>query len=226
MKMKSKVLATALSLVMVFALGACKQVDVIGQVATTSFEALLKAVPDKVSADEMNGGWSLSAPDDSARFIWSKDWSKSPTHDVMLEFSAKPFVDAGLDISKLPAGIAFHDMIMVGTKLGQDELTYSGEATPLESFNQIVKLKRESIGYHEDLDHYGIDLADGNKFEWAKDMAKNDKDMVFVVDPKQFIDAGVDPAKVEGWVFGKVKVKDDKGKTVEVDKFLKPFNIQ
>ncbi len=224
--MKNKILVTTLSLLLVLALAACQKTDVIGQVATTSFDALLKAIPDKVVADDMNGGWALQAPDNSARFIWSKDFSQSPTHDVMIEFASKPFVDAGLDISKLPAGMAYDDMIMLGTKYGDEALTYNGEPTPLDSFNQIVKLKRERIGYHEDLDHYGIDLGDGNKFEWAKDMSTNDKDIVFVVDPKLFIDAGVDPTKVEGWVFGKVKIKDASGKDVEVDKFLKPFNIQ
>jgi hypothetical protein len=40
------------------------------------------------------------------------------------------------------------------------------------------------------------------------------------------IDAGVDPNKVEGWVFGKVKVDDANGKPIEVDKFLKPFSLK
>ncbi len=62
-------------------------------------------------------------------------------------------------------------------------------------------------------------------FEWAKDMDKNDKDLVFVLDPQPFIDAGTDPANTEGWVFGKVKVDDGKGKMVEVDKLLKPFEL-
>jgi poly-D-alanine transfer protein DltD len=63
-------------------------------------------------------------------------------------------------------------------------------------------------------------------FEMAKDMSKNDKDIVFVLNPQAFIDAGVDPAKVEGWIFAKIKVEDAKGKMVEVDKLLKPFNLQ
>ena len=174
----------------------------------------------------MNGGWSLNAPDGSARFIWSKDFSVSPIHDVMLEFSAKPFIDAGLDVTKLPKGMLFDDKIMVGTKLGKEKLSYSAEATPLSSYEQIVKLKRPSIKYHTALDHYGVDLANGNMFEWAKDMSKNDKDIVYVLNPQVFIDAGVDPKKVTGWVFAKVPVVDKDGKSVEVDKFLKPFNLK
>lgn len=214
-----------LSMTMLFLAG-CQQSDVVGNTAKTSFKSILDAVPEQVTEDEMNGGWSLSAPDNTARFIWSKDYSKSPLYDVMLEFDATPFINAGLDVSKLPVGLAFEDKIMVGAKLGKDTLKYEGEATPEASFNQIVKLYRESIGYHEVLDHYGVDLGNGNKFEWAKDMKTNDKDIVFVVDPQVFIEAGVNPDKVEGWAYKSVQVKDKSGKQIEVMKFLKPFDLQ
>lgn len=221
-KFKIVVIATAVSLSLV----GCQESDVVGKLAKTSFESVVEAMPDQIKTDEMNGGWSLSAPDDSAKFIWSEDYSKSPIHDVMLEFDSAPFIEAGLDVSKLPDGIAYDDKIMLGTKLGNDKLKYSGQATPVSSFNQIVALYRESIGYHEVLDHYGVDLGDGNKFEWAKDMSSNDKDIVFVVDPEIFIQAGVDPDNVEGWVYASVEMKDDNGKTIEVQKFLKPFDIK
>jgi hypothetical protein len=223
--MKKKIIITGLILISIL-LTACQKTDIIGQVAQTSFAELVKAMPDQISADEMNGGWSLNAPDNSARFIWSKDYSKSPMHDVMIEFDATPFINAGLDVAKLPEGTAYDNKIMLGTKLGNDELKYEGEATPETSFNQIVKHYRNSIGYHEVLDHYGVDLGNGNKFEWAKDMSKNDKDIVFVVDPEIFINAGVNPDKVEGWKYASVQIKDSKGKTIEVMKFLKPFNIK
>ena len=224
--MKGKIIIAALSLLIVGSLTACQQLDVIGKVAKTSFRSVLNAIPNQVKSDEMNGGWSLNAPDDSAKFIWSKDYSKSPIHDVMLEFDSAPFIAAGLDVNKLPAGIVVEDKIMLGTKLGNNELKYSGEVTPLTSFNQIVDLYRASIGYHEVLDHYGVDLGSGNKFEWAKDMSKNDKDIVFVVNPEIFIAAGVNPDKVEGWKYASVQMKDNTGKTIEVMKFLKPFNLQ
>lgn len=34
-----------------------------------------------------------------------------------------------------------------------------------------------------------------------------------------FIDAGVNPQEVEGWVFAKVETMDKYGKKIEVDKF-------
>lgn len=203
-----------------------KDLDVVGKESIPSFKAVLTAASDKVTPDEINGGWSLAAPDGTVRFIWSKDYSKSPMHDVMLELDAQPFLNAGLDTGKLPASIAFYEgKLMVGTKLGKDELKYNGEATPLAAYEQIVNKYRDSIGYHAALDHYNVNLGDGNLFEWAKDMGTNDKDIVFVLNPAPFVAAGVDPSAVAGWVFAKVPV-DVGGKPTEVDKLLKPFNLK
>ena len=207
--------------------------DVVGRDSVTSFNTVLETIPDQVKADEMNGGWSLTAPDGTVRFIWSENYSKSPLHDVMLELDAKPFVDAGLDTAKLPDSYAgYEGMLMVGTKLGSDALIYNGDATPLAAYEQIVNNYRSSINYHTDLDHYGVKLGDGNMFEWAKNLSTNsvteknqDKDIVFVLNPEPLIAAGVDPQKVEGWVYAQVEVEEN-GQTVEVYKFLKPFNLK
>lgn len=202
-----------------------KDLDVVGKESVTSFGKVLSAAVDQVTADDMNGGWSLSAPDGSARFIWSSDYSKSPLHDVMLEVDAQPFIDAGLDAGKLPESFTVYDgKLMTGSKLGQNSLTYQGEATPLASYEHIVGQYRSVIGYHAALDHYNVSLGGGNLFEWAKDIASNDKDIVFVLDPAPFIAAGVDPGNVAGWVFAKVTV-DVGGKMTEVDKLLKPFDL-
>jgi hypothetical protein len=210
----------------VLMVGSCGKLDVVGSDSANAFNRVLKQIPQAVSADEMNGGWSLAAPDNSARFIWSSNYAESPLHDVMLEFDAAPFIRAGLDPSKLPENFAFYDgKIMVGTKLGQEVLTYQGAPTPLASYEQIVKLKRNAIGYHGALDHYGVNLGDGNLFEWAKDMTTNDKDMVFVLNPEPFLAAGVDPNKIEGWAFANVTVDDANGKPIQVDKILKPFDL-
>lgn len=208
--------------------------DVVGKESITSFENLLDTIPDQVTADELNAGWSLEAPDGSARFIWSEDYSRSPLHDVMLEFDAKPFVDAGLDIGKLPKNyVAYEDMLMVGTKLGSDKLTYKGRPTALLAYKQIVEKYRSSVGYHTPLDHYNVNVGDGNLFEWAKDFTTNsttgenqDKDIVFVLNPEPLIAAGVDPEKVEGWAYAQVTLEVNGKPTTKVYKFLKPFDLE
>ncbi|MDR2445711.1 MAG: hypothetical protein LBD58_00235 [Treponema sp.] len=205
----------------------CGKLDVVGTDSVKSFDKVLNQIPQSVASDEKNGGWSLTAPDGGVRFIWGKNYAESPLYDVMIEFGDAPFIDAGLDPDKLPENFARYDgKIMVGAKLGQEQLRYQGEATPLASYEQIVKLKRSVIGYHMAMDHYGVNLGGGNLFEWAKDMDANDKDIVFVLNPDPFIAAGADPARIEGWVFATVAVDDANGKPIEVDKILKPFNLK
>ncbi|MDR0639862.1 MAG: hypothetical protein LBG27_13360 [Spirochaetaceae bacterium] len=221
-----KIVNVGLVALLMLTAGSCEKLDVVGTDSEKSFDKVLRQIPQAVNADEMNGGWSLAAPDNTARFIWSRNYAESPLHDVMLEFDAAPFIAAGLDPKRLPDNFAFYEgMIMVGTKLGGETLKYQGEATPLASYEQIVKLKRPAIGYHGAMDHYGVNVGDGDLFEWAKDMATNDKDIVFVLNPDPFIAAGVDPARIEGWAFAEVTVDDANGKPVQADKFLKPFDL-
>lgn len=216
----------AVLLVLSLTLAACSPLDVIGNQSITSLEQVLKAIPDKTSADEAYGGWAVTAPDGSVRFIWCKDFSKSKDYDVLMEINAEPFIDAGLDMAMLPAGMAAGDKIIVGTDLGDEGIRDDQEDTPIGAYAGLVTLSPEAVQYHAAMDHFGVNLANGHAFEWAKDMTANDKDIVFVLDPKVFMDAGVDPEKVEGWVFARVEAMDKSGRIVEVEKLLKPFNLE
>ena len=219
--------AGTLITLLVFSALSCEKLDVVAADSVRSFGELMQSAPQFVSEDTANGGWSFAAPDNSVRFVWSKNFAESPVYDVMLEIDAAPFIAAGLDPSKLPGNFILSDgLLMAGTKLGNEQLSYDGGATPLAAYQQIVKLKRGSIGYHGALDHYGINLGGGNLFEWAKNLSNNDKDIVFVLDSASFINAGVDPDNIEGWTFTKVPVDDENGRPVEVDKILKPFNLR
>jgi len=237
MKKQGKYVAVLVaSLAMLGVLAACsgpKSLDVVGRQSINSFDEVVKTIPDKVAKDETNVGWSIEAPDGSVRFIWTQDYSKTSLHDVMLELDTEPFIKAGLQTSQLPDNYAIYDdMLMVGKKLGSDKPSYKGEPTPLAAYEQIVNKYRDSINYHTTLDHYGVKLGDGNMFEWAKDLKTNDydnknqdKDIVFVLNPKPLIVAGVVPEEVEGWIYTQVPI-DENGKTKQVWKFLKPFNIK
>lgn len=221
------------AILFVFHRAAGGSIDVVGTGSTASFEKLLTASDDRVRIDVKNVGWSLEAPDGSARFVWSGDYSKSPLYDIMLEVDEGPFIQAGLDVSKLPEYYKSSEgMLAVGVKLGNNNLSYDGDPTPLMAYEQIVDKYRETLGYHMALDHYNVSLGNGNMFEWAKDMKLNsvtkvgqDKDIVFVLNPEPLIDAGVDPEKVEGWIYTTVNV-DMNGKAQDVYKFLKPFDLE
>lgn len=199
--------------------------DVIGQRAVPAFEAMLEELPEEADLDEAADSWRLISPDGRIRFSWSRDFGGAALRDLAFEFESGPFVDAGLSLELLPEGMVQGEKIVVGTRLEKGGPEYDGDATPASTFAEIVRLNRGSIKYHADMDHFGISLGGGNMFEWAKDMGSNDKDIVFVLNPEPFIEAGADPEAIEGWIFGKVKVMDAKGRMIEADKLLKPYNL-
>lgn len=223
--MRNKLILLFILVTTALTFSACKEADVVGKVSTTSFEDVLNTIPDSVQYDEGYNGWALTSAT-GERFIWSKDFSLEGNPDAMLEFDAKPFIDAGLDISKLPGEMVVDEKIVYLSEIGNDVFSYKDDVTPLDSYKQIVETNRDVIGYHAPLDHYGISLGDGNAFEWAKNLNMNDKDIVFVLNPQPFIDAGVNPENVEGWIFTKVEMMEENGKKMEVDKFLKPFDLK
>lgn len=213
-----------LVLTSLFALTGCQNLDVIGNGSKTAFENLVNKIPDLVTEDTEYDAWVITAPDNSVRFLLSKDAAENTDYDAMLKFNAKPFLDAGLNADKLPEGMIQDGTITVGTEF-ENAKKLTTDATPLISYDQIVKNERDKIGYHATLDHFGINLGNGNMFEWAKNMETNDKDMVYVLNPETFINAGVNPEKVEGWAYAKIVTMDENGKKKEVYKLLKPFDL-
>ncbi len=224
MKKTKRIFVISLLAALLLLSTACAQLkqdlDVIGQGSADSLDALLLAAPGQV--EETAGGWAFQAPDGGAKFIWRGDWSENSL-DALLVLDAAPFLAAGLDAAKLPEAYAYDgETIAVGVDLGAQAA--QGDATPLGAYERIVRLAPDAIGYHSDMDHFGVSMGDGNMFEWAKDLRANDKDIVFALNPEPLIAAGVDPDAVEGWAFAKVSMHEG-GKTVEVDKLLKPFNL-
>jgi hypothetical protein len=218
-----------LLLITVLVLTGCQATDVIAKVSVTSFDALVKAVPDKVSNDSAKGGWAITGLDGKERIILSKDFS-SNLSDIALEFDASPFLQAGLDVKKLPEDQYVYDAstkkITMPFEYGRDKFSPDSEKSVLDTFEQIVKTHREIIGYHEEGDHYKITLMNGNSFAWAKEIKTNKMDLLFILNPQPFVDAGVDIAKIKEWTFTKMPTTDKNGKSVQVDIFLKGFNVK
>jgi hypothetical protein len=206
--------------------------DVVGKRSAQSFDMVLNAIPDQVSKEDLSKGFTLTAPDSSVRFTWSGETNENSRFDIKLQADAAPFIQAGLDTGKLPEDYDISDnVITVGVKL-KDGSLMGTEETPLSAYEGLVKNGRSLINYHTDMDHFGVKLGGGNMFEWAKNLETSaatkqaqDKDIVFVLAPEPLIAAGVDPKKVEGWLYAPVPVMEN-GKKVQVNKFLKPFNIQ
>ena len=201
--------------------------DVVAKQAVVSFENVLAAMPESIAADAATGGWALTAPDGSARILWNTGGA----YGVILQWDARPFLDAGLDVTKLPADYTVGDgTLSLGVTLGKGQ-TAEG-ATPQESFRNLVQTDPSILNFHLSLDHFGLLMGGGNLFEWASDLITNsatgeaqDKDVVFVLNPEPLIAAGADPESVAGWVYAQVDVMQNRA-VVKVYKFLKPFNIE
>jgi len=238
--MKTTIKLTALFAVLAITALSCSKLDVVGNDSVRAFNDILKSAPQLVSefADlpsvalyPEDHGWYIDSPDGGARFIFGRSASQLPPYSVnnvvMIQFDLAPFAAAGLNPDLLPENFTvYNDSIAVGISFESDKSNNQSIKTPLSMYQYIVKTRRDSIGYHGQMDHYGINLENGNMFEWAKNLNTNDKDIVFVLNPDPFIAAGTDPAKIDGWAFAKVTVDDANGKPIQVDKILKPFNLR
>lgn len=211
-----------IALFIIFTLFGCEKLDVIGKYSITSFSNLVENENVKIIEDE---NYYAIVLEDGNSFGMSKSFSKELAH-FYFNLDSDDFIQAGLEIKKLPNNFIFDDnskMLKIEFKSDNNEIGSNNGVGEL--FKEIVKYKREIIGYHEELDHYGISLGDGFAYEWAKDLKSNDKDVVFVLHPQPFIDAGLTPENLKNWIYAKVKIKDDKGKPKEVYRLLKPKSI-
>ncbi len=202
--------------------------DIIGRTAVSTFRALTEKNPDLVKRASDGDTWYLASP--SGEYVLLGSVSG-------LELDSAPFIEAGLDPERLAAfdtagtetgGILYR---MEGSRLailaGADFPPRSAaEGGIVGALSDIVANSPERIGYHQDLDHYGIAFGGGNMFEWARDTSANDKDMVFVIEGVPLIAAGLDVTRLGGgWLYADVKVSDASGKMVMVKKLLKPFDL-
>ncbi len=224
-----KVMLAFLVTGLVAGLVGCSALDVIGNDAPQSFQAMLElyneAMPGIVSAADSSDGFALGAPDGRARLAWWPRGSSGARYDIALEADIRPFLDAGLDPDKLPADMWASDRLVASVVLGGQEPAGADGATHASAFAEIVRQERSRLSYHAEMDHYSFDLGGGHAFEWAKDTGTNEADIVFVLNPQPLIEAGMDPARVEGWTLTKVTLMGERGKKTEVDRLLKAFDI-
>ncbi|GHU71110.1 hypothetical protein FACS1894184_17480 [Clostridia bacterium] len=207
---KKLILVAALTLAAALLLTGCTTLDVVAKDSARAFKDVLTVLP---AQDGAASEWFLATPDGGAEFRWSGAL-------VQIKAASQPFIGAGLDVSKLDN--ADDEWIYYAEDFAMEPQTKANAAA---QFEYIVGVGRKNVGYHAEMDHYNILLGDGNLFEWAKDMAANDKDIVFALNPEPLIEAGIDPEKLEGWAYAQVPVMVD-GKAEQVWKFLKPVDLK
>lgn len=230
---------SALAAAAALAMTGCSATDVVGKFAASSFAGLAEASKDRISYEAEDEAWALASPAGDL-FLLSSDFARNAGSggaadmdkpDAELSLDAAPFLAAGLDVAKIPAteGIKYEleeSRFMLRFELGKASFAPAAKDSMTAAFGELLKAERGRVSYHAALDHYGIMLGGGNMVEWAKDLSKNDKDFVLVLEPAPLVAAGLDPAKLEGWAFAKVETMDAKGKKLLVDKLLRPFDLR
>ncbi|MDR0883506.1 MAG: hypothetical protein LBN05_02720 [Oscillospiraceae bacterium] len=195
------------------------RVDIIAAQAVTAFDELIAKLPANEAAD----GWILAAPDGTVRFVFGEDTLPTDPRDAYLKIYLAPFTNAGLDVSRLPADYTvIEDTLILGADLSPTNAARARTATA--TLSMLIDASPNALGYHSAMAHFGIMLGDWAMVEWAANLDENDKDLVFALAPDPLIAAGVEPDSVAGWVYAQVPVHMD-GKSVEVWKFLKPFDL-
>jgi hypothetical protein len=133
--------------------------------------------------------------------------------DVFIAVMAKPFLDAGLDLTKTPDTVFLSGDMLV---LSFNVKDYKDAVDAVSALSNVLAANRSLLVYHKELDHYGIKLG-AHKVEWAKDPLTNDKDAVIVLDGDTLETWGVDLDALMDWV-----VMDMDGTTVA----LYPLNLK
>lgn len=90
----------------------------------------------------------------------------------------------------------------------------------MDTFFEILDRYPEYITYHEDLSHWGITLPIKDAFEWVKDTSLHQADMALVLKADDFVEAGLDVTKLEGWLF-----KEANPEMGAPDRLVKPFDL-
>lgn len=173
--MKKLLTAAALFALTAAALAGCSGTDVVLKYSPGSFKNIVDRNPDLVTDNTRTDHYYDLTVDGETTLRISHDYDLTGSDDIMMKTPLKPFTDAGLDGSKLGAGYqAAGDQLYLTADYG----TGAGmKDTVTDSLFESVKSDRSVLTYHQQLDHYGIKLPAG-KFEWAKDDATNDKDLV------------------------------------------------
>jgi len=197
----------------------CASADVVLKYSPASLDKIIEAYPSIVTDNTQTDHYYYLTVDGITTLKVSHDYSLTGAEDLVLQTPLQPFVDAGLDSAKLGAGYRTDGTTLY---LVADFGAGTGmKKTITDSLFESAKADRSVLSYHAALDHYGIKLPAG-KFEWAKDNATNDKDIVFVIAAQPLADLGVDVKNIDGWIFK--TMQDDAGKDFDV--LLKPYSLE
>jgi hypothetical protein len=201
-------------------LASCSALDLVARSAESSFAAMAAAA--NTERNKADGSWTITSQGGERFRIYP-----GTTPRVAMIFDATQFLIASLDFARLAKEYSFDfnaRTLTLTSELGTNPI--STEPGSIEdAFKSIVANYRSRIGYHDELDHFRIEMG-GNAFEWAKDMKKNEADIVFVLDAAPLVSAGLDPYRPEGWKLMTVTVKNANGANVKAERLIRAFNLK
>lgn len=232
-KMK-RILSVTLSSVLVLSLAACGNKEVeetVSDKGVSAFNEIVKTYPDKKGFHEEMQHWGF-AMEPGEKLEWSKDMSANKA-DFAMVIKAEPLIKAGLDVEKLDEDVWIFNEAGKDT-MGMEQpavlvLPYNISDTKLSSKNSndsmkaLLEADSDNLQYHEDNQHYVLNLGGTNEAIWTEKLGLNDKDMIFVLDAEPLITAGLDVNKLEGsgWTFKKASEAD---KTP--DQIIKTYDLK
>lgn len=200
-----------------------------------AFNNIIKAYPENKGFHNALQHWGFALPT-GEKFEWSKDMSANKA-DFAMVLLADPLVEAGLDIEKLDKNVWLFE------PAGKDDM---GEDMPNrlikpynvsdkkeigngseDSMRRLLKADTSMIKYNEQQQNYSLLLGNGNEVQWTEELGKNDADMIFVLEAKPLVDAGLDINKLDGigWTFREAS-KDNADAGQNPDQIVKIFDIQ
>ena len=108
---------------------------------------------------------------------------------------------------------------------GFDMLNRNVKDSALAQFEYDIIILREYISFNAKTNRYILRIEAGNMFGWTKDINSEEASIVFILDPESFVEAGVDPEKIEGWLYIQLETEEN-GETINAYKFVKTISLE
>lgn len=182
--------------------------------AQAAMDSILTQFSPSVGYHEAMSHWGILAPG-GEKLEWTSDTAANAA-DFAVVIPAQELIDAGVDPVKLvAAGWLYNEAMsephptpavliqpfdLDAKSAGPDA---NGDSAS-KAFARILNRFEDRLGFHEEMEHYGIKLTTGGaKIEWTQDVEMGDADLAFVLEAAPIIAAGGDPAVLEatGWMY-------------------------
>ena len=196
-------------------LSANHKFDVVANHAADSF----KSLGEEIGLSGHGGPlYEVFSPDGTEIFSYGES--------VRLTVDIGWFKAAGFDPEKFGGEAAADDsrLTIISNQVKGVDIAYVNARGAFDVFETVLRSNRHALEYHMDHDLFELHLGRGNTFRWAKDWRTNTRGMTFVLNPRPFIEAGLDPENLAGWSFANVNIMYGPKKGQTVPRLLKNYS--